>query len=484
MSGLWLGLAFLGGVVAYDLRVILATLVIAVASASLAAITWPTRQVRLASGAALICLLAGAGRAAMTPAPASLPPDVAGRHRFTGAVVSLPRVYPERTDALLRLHTPVEATVLTHLPSTATVRQGDVLSGIGELAVAEPAESNAGAVATLHVFDFTVEGSEATLPQRLRTRVHESIGERVLRSVPEPAGTLTLGVLLGDDNRMPGPTRQAFQAAGLTHLTAVSGWNVAVVTGVCEVVLRRWLSVRRRLPAVAGIVWGYAYLVGFQPPVVRAALMASLYLAARRRGRPREPVTALLWSVVAMIAVQPEIRFDVAFQLSALSTAALALLGPQIARYPAWMGAIVLPVTAQLAVSPLLLHRFGAYSLVAPAANLLVGPAVAPAIAGGLLVAVASLVHPVAAEALGVLAWLPARWIVWVAELAAGVPELAGRTLAPGGRTTVLIYLGAGIPVLWWWQRATAVPLPEGLVLLAPEAAELGSEGPRQGGTA
>lgn len=484
MIGLWLGLAFLGGVVAYDLRMIPATLVIAVASASLASATWPTRQVRLASGAALICLLAGAGRVAVTPAPTSLPSDVAGRHRFTGTVLGLPRVYPERTDTLLRLRTPVEATVLARLPPTVTVRQGDVLSGIGELAVAEPAESSTGATATLRVFDFTVEGSEATLPQRLRTRIHETIGERVLRSVPEPAGTLTLGVLLGDDSRMTGPTRQAFQAAGLTHLTAVSGWNVAVVTGVCEVVLRRWLSVRRRLPAVAGITWGYAYLVGLQPPVVRAALMASLYLAARWRGRPREPVTALLWSVIAMIAVQPQIRLDVAFQLSALSTAALALLGPQIARYPAWIGAIVLPVTAQLAVSPLLLYRFGAYSLIAPVANLLVGPAVAPAMAGGVLVAVASLVHPVAAEALGVLAWLPARWIVWVAELAAGVPELTGRTLAPGGRTTILIYLGAGIPVLWWWQRATAVPLPEGLALLAPEAAELGSEGPPRGGAA
>jgi competence protein ComEC len=326
--GLWLGLAFLGGVVAYDLRVILATLVIAVASASLAAITWPTRQVRLASGAALICLLAGAGRAAMTPAPALLPPDVAGRHRFTGAVVSLPRVYPERTDALLRLHTPVEATVLAHLPPTSNVRQGDVLSGIGELAVAEPAEPSAEAVATLRVFDFIIEGSEATPPQRLRTRVHESIGERVLRSVPEPAGTLTLGVLLGDDNRMTRPTRAAFQAAGLTHLTAVSGWNVAVVTGVCELALRRWFSARQRLPVVAGIVWAYAYLVGLEPPVVRAALMASLYLAARWRGRPREPVTALLWSVVAMIAVQPEIRFDVAFQLSTLSTAALDRRSP------------------------------------------------------------------------------------------------------------------------------------------------------------
>lgn len=484
MIGLWLGLAFLGGVVAYDLRVIPATLVIAVASASFAAVAWPTRQVRLASGAALICLLAGAGRAAMTPNPASLPPDVAGRQRFTGTVLSLPRAYPERTDALLRLRTPVEATVLAQLPPTATVRQGDVLSGIGELTVTEPAASSAGAAAMLRVFDLTVKGSEATLPQRLRTRVHEAIGERVLRSVPEPAGTLTLGVLLGDDSRMTGPVRQAFQAAGLTHLTAVSGWNVAVVAGVCELVLRRLLSVRQRLPAVAGVVWAYAYLVGHQPPVVRAALMASLYLAARWRGRPREPVTALLWSVVAMIAVQPEIRFDVAFQLSALSTAALALLGPQIARYPTWIGAIVLPVTAQLAVSPLLLSRFGAYSLVAPVANLFVGPAVAPAMAGGVLVAAASLVHPVAAEALGVLAWLPARWIVWVAELAAGVPDLTGRTVALGGHTTVLIYLGAGIPVLWWWHRTTAVPLPEGLALLAPDAGELRSGDPSRGGVA
>uniref|UniRef100_A0A831TDS7 ComEC/Rec2 family competence protein n=1 Tax=Thermorudis peleae TaxID=1382356 RepID=A0A831TDS7_9BACT len=480
MIGLWLGLAFLSGVLAHDLGLALAAAVTAVAGAALVSVVWPTRHVRLAAMAALVCLLAGAARVATAPSPATLPPDVAGRHRFTGVVLNMPRAYPERTDALLRLRSPVEATVLARLPPTVTVRQGDVLSGTGELAVAERVQSRSGGVATLRVSDFNVEGSEATSVQRLRTRAHEAIGERVLRSVAEPAATLTLGVLLGDDSRMTGPTRQAFQAAGLTHLTAVSGWNVAVVTGVCELGLRRWLSVRRRLPVVAGIIWSYAYLVGLQPPVVRAALMASLYLAARWRGRPRDPVTALLWSVVAMIAVEPAIRFDVAFQLSALSTAALALLGPQIARYPAWIGAIVLPGTTRLAVSPLLLHWFGAYSLVAPVANLLVGPAVAPVMAGGVLVAAASLAHPVAADTLGVLAWLPGRWVVWVAEVAARVPGLAGRTLSPSADATVLVYLGVGVPILWWWHRTTAVPLPEGLLLLAPEAAELGEENPSQ----
>lgn len=473
MIGLALGLAFLGGVVSYDLGVFTLAGVTAAIAAALVAAGSSKARVRLASALVVACLLAGAGRVATAAGPQELPGEVIGASNFTGTVVSLPRLYPERTDVELRLRTPVEATVLAHLPPTIPVRQGDVLSGVGRLEVRRPAGLSSNSSMVLSVYRSSVVGNTSTPAQRLRTRIRESIGERLLRSIPEPAGTLSLGVLLGDDSGMTPPTRQAFQTAGLTHLTAVSGWNVAVVAGIGELALRRWTALRVRLLVLTAIIWVYAYLVGLQPPVTRAALMGSLYLAARWRGRPREPLTALVWSVIAMVVVTPEIRFDVAFQLSALSTASLALLSPHLGRYPAWLGALAVPVVAQLAAMPLLLYRFGAYSLVAPVANVLAGPAVALVLAGSVLVVVGSFVHPVVAEALGVLAWLPARWIVWIAELAASWPGLAGRAPAPDGRTTVLFYLGMAIPALWWWQRATAVPLPEGLSLLVPEAAEL-----------
>ena len=482
MIGLLLGLAVLAGVIVYDLGLLLAVAAASAAAVVLLGVIWPDARARWIPVALLACLLAGAVRVAVAPQREPLT-EIAGVRglTFTGIVTDLPKLYPDRTTVQLRLRTPVEATVLAHLPATATVREGDRLRGTGTLQRRTQPDGSSNAGAVLVVQRVTVEGNEAGLAARLRSRVHAYVNERLLAAIPEPAGALALGVLLGDDSRMTSQTRQAFQAAGLTHLTAVSGWNVAVVAGVCELAFRRWLGARQRVLATAGAVWGYAYLVGLQPPVVRAALMASLYLAARWRGRPREPLTALVWSAVGMIVVRPEIRFDPAFQLSAVTTGSLALVMPHIGSRPIWLGAVVVPVAAQLAAMPLLLFRFGVYSLLAPVANILAGPAVSPIMAGSGLVVVGSFVQPVVADLFGLLTWVPARWVVWLAEAVAALPGLAGRTLSPSLGVTTLVYLGMALVALWWWYRATVVSLHEGLPLLVPEAAELPSGGGSRG---
>jgi competence protein ComEC len=476
--GLLLGLAFLAGVLAYDLGLFPLVAAASTVAVMLLAVAWPAARVRMTLVALLACLLAGAGRLIVAPQREPLA-EIAGVRRlnFTGIVTSLPKLYPDRTTVQLRLRTPVEVLVLAHLPPIATVRQGDLLRGTGTIERRERLAASSGSGAVLLVSRFIVEANASGPAERLRARVHEGVGERLLAAVPEPAGTLALGILLGDDSRMTHRTRQAFQTAGLTHLTAVSGWNVAVVAGICELALRRWLGARQRLLATAGVIWGYAYLVGMQPPVVRASLMGSLYLVARWRGRPREPLTVLVWSAVAMVVVRPEIRFDPAFQLSALTTGSLALLMPHIGSKPVWLGAISVPVAAQLAALPLLLFQFGVYSLLAPVANVLAGPAVSPVMASSVLVVSGSFVHPVVADLFGLLTWVPARWIVWLAEVASTVSGLSGRTLSPSAQVTALVYLGMAVPALWWWHRASTVPLREELTLMVPEARELSDGG-------
>lgn len=473
MTGLWLALAFLSGILAHDLGMLVPALAAGALAIAAALAVCATRRARLLAVALGACALLGVARAATTPAPPSLPADAFGEVQFTATVASLPRSYPERTDAVVHLHRPLDTRAYAHVPPIVPLRQGDVLSGYGELVAPTATARRHDAAATLLVSRVEVVARDAGAPQRLRAWLQHSASTAILRAVPEPAASLVLGVLLGDDSRMAGTTRQAFIAAGLSHITAVSGWNVAIVAGVCEALLSRWLGVRGRTVLVLAAVWAYAYLVGLHAPVVRAASMASLYLAARWRGRPRDPVSALAWSVVALVAVTPRLRFDVAFQLSAIATAALALSGPQLARYPTLVSASAVPVIAQLAVTPLLLHHFGSYSLLAPVANVLVGPVVAPILFGGAAVWLLSYVHAAVAAGLGVLVWLPARWVVLVAETVAGIPAFAGHTVSPSAELTVLLYIIGAVPTLWWWSRATTVAPPATLALLAPEAAEL-----------
>ena len=279
----------------------------------------------------------------------------------------------------------------------------------------------------------------------------------VLRSVPEPSGSLALGILTGDDRGLSQRTRQVLREAGLSHLTAVSGWNVAVVTAFAEGLLsvlraRRWI----RSLAILAVVWGYAALTGLEPPVIRAAAMASLYVLARWRGWPGEPLSALGWAVVLVLIVRPELLASLAFQLSALATAALSV-GRLLLVGRRWGEFILLPVVVHAAVTPLLLARFGTYSLVAPLANVLVEPVVPWLLAAGLIALVGGVI-PWLASAFGVPAWILGHWIVLVGDLAGRMPSGAGKSLAPPIEWIEWIYALAGAGTLAWIDRRARTP--------------------------
>ncbi len=286
----------------------------------------------------------------------------------------------------------------------------------------------------------------SSVPETVLGEVRSAVRSVVLRSIPEPSGSLALGVLAGDDRGLGRETRRVFREVGLSHLTAVSGWNVAVVAGLLEgastvLRIRAWL----RWTIVATGIWAYAVLTGLEPPVLRAAAMASLYIAARWRGWPREPITALGWTIVTLLLVQPHLATSLAFQLSGIATAALCVNGV-LDRAPRWE-VLRTPLLAQVAVMPLLLYRFGSYSLIAPVANLLAAPVVPVLMAVTPLVFVDLLV-PGAGTLLGVPAWAAGRWIIAVAEVSVRVPGAVGTMVSPPGWVIGSLYVVTGGMVL------------------------------------
>ncbi len=285
-----------------------------------------------------------------------------------------------------------------------------------------------------------------SVPETVLGQVRSAVRSVVLWSIPEPSGSLALGVLVGDDRGLGRETRRLLREAGLSHLTAVSGWNVAVVAGLLEgastvLRMRTWL----RSTIVATGIWGYAVLTGLEPPVLRAAAMATLYIAAHWRGWPREPISALGWTIVVLLLVQPRLATSLAFQLSGIATAALCVSGV-LDRAPRWE-VLRTPLLAQLAVTPLLLYRFGSYSLIAPVANLLAAPVMPVLLAVTPLVLVDLLV-PGAGTLLGVPAWAAGRWIIAVAEVLVRVPGAVGTTLSPPGWLIGSLYVVVGGVVL------------------------------------
>ncbi|MCF6743206.1 DUF4131 domain-containing protein [Blastococcus sp. KM273128] len=304
--------------------------------------------------------------------------------------------------------------------------------------------------------------------QRVAGDLRHSLGAASARVLDGRAGGLLPGLVVGDTSRMDPVLEEEFRRAGLAHLTAVSGANVAiVVAGVLRPLRRR--AVDRRLQALVGVLALVGFVVLARPSasVLRAAAMGTVALLALASGRSRAALPALGAAVTVLLLVEPALARDPGFALSVVATAAIVLLAPPWSRrlrghgWPAWPAdAVAVSAAAGLATAPVIAGLTGTVSLVSLPANLLAAPAVPAATVLGLLAAPAGLVLPSAGDALVGLAGWPVRWIVLVAERAAAVPDaVAGWPKGTVGALLLAVLLLVAGCLLWRFPRARPLAL-------------------------
>ena len=237
-----------------------------------------------------------------------------------------------------------------------------------------------GRLAARHVEVVEAAGGAVAAANALRARV--------LQKFPDSAeaGALMRGFLIGDTSSLSVTTLEDMRRAGLLHFVAVSGGNVAIfLAGIW--LLFGIIPMGPRSRAGLGLVAIGLFVLAtrWEPSVVRAGLMAGLVLGGRVAGVPIDGWTALGGAATVLVVTAPQLVFDVGFQLSALATAGL-LAGSHLwnDRRPTilWrsLGATV---AAQLAVTPLLLWRFGSIPAFSAIANVLAAPLVALGTAAG-----------------------------------------------------------------------------------------------------
>jgi competence protein ComEC len=262
------------------------------------------------------------------------------------------------------------------------------------------------------------------------------------RAVPEPEAGLAAGVLVGLRDRVDRDLAAAFTTAGISHIVAISGWNIAIVATTLGALTGR-LGRRRRSIATAVAIGLYVAFVGPSPSVVRAAAMAGCALLGRELGRPTGAISAMGLAVATLLLLDPGNVDDPGFRLSVLATAGLIawgtalsrrLAGPAAGRVRAWVAeSLGVSLAAQAATLPVILLDFGRLSLVSPAVNLVVAPFVAPAMAAGAVALVGGLLVSAGLPAFvatlgGLPAWVLFGLIVGVARMSAALP-LASLTL-------------------------------------------------------
>ncbi len=469
----------------------------------------PLRAARLAL-ACLGVLSLGAARY-QAAQPAFAPGDLAWYNdldeplEITAVVVKPPDVRDTYQQVRLRAESisadsweearPVDGMLLAYLPRTSTWHYGDRLRLYGALLTPSESEdfSYKAYLARQQVYSLMPFASASLLESGQGNPVVAAIFsfkanalKLVYRFLPDPEASLVAGIVLGVESGIPEDVKNDFRDTGTSHIIAISGFNITIVAGLFAMLFGRALGPRRGALAALLAIAVYTLMVGGDAPVVRAAIMGGLSLFARQVGRRQHGLNSLAFTAALMSAANPNILWDVGFQLSFTATLGLVLYAePWSKAFEGWLGRWVsapkarqitapiseyflLTLAAQLTTLPVILYHFERLSLISLPANIAILPAQPPVmILGGLSVLLGSLA-PFLGQGIAYLVWpfiaYTIRMVAWLAAFDQSVLVLSK---VPLWFVAAYYLLMLALTVLWPRLRQRGFPNLKPAVLLS-----------------
>lgn len=425
-----------------------------------------------------------------------------GQVHFTALVVDPPRRLDHSVQLKLRseelleidgtaLSRSIDGPVLAMLPAGSNFQYGDRLEVSGRLE--DPPDgtnfsyrdylARQGVHSTIHYPRILLVERNAANPFIAVVQSFRGRAYRVLnRLFPQPEASLLAGILLGMDDDIPSELVRAFRDTGTAHIIAISGFNIAILAALFSSIMRRfipdrWLSL---LASVTGITL-YTIFVGAGASVVRAAIMGSLSLLSCQIGRRNSGLNALTFSGAVMCAFNPDLLWDLSFQLSFSATLGLVLFGVPLENWiNHWMAErfksklashiagpfneyCLLTLTAQITTFPVLIYHFQRLSVSSILANpLVLPPQPFVMILGGFCVLTGMLLFPLG-EALSFLVWPFLNYTIRVTEALAG---FHGSAIVIGQANLfwifiyflVVFFIFRNLPFIWQ-QRSKIKPV-------------------------
>ena len=290
---------------------------------------------------------------------------------------------------------------------------------------------------------------QKALPNEMQTILYQRL-EAAGLSGDELAtvGALTLGYKEGLDKEL----RHHFQASGAAHVLAVSGLHTGIIYALLVGLLtlggryrplyeNRW---GRRAISLIIIVfmWGYAWLTGMTPSVVRAVLMVSLFEFGRMVYRQSFSLNTIAAAAVLILLFKPSDLWSVSFQLSFAATAAIVILADKMGtiimydkmRKTFWgkiynwvVGILVVSLAAQLGTLPITMYYFHQVSSYFLLTNLIVLPLATLLVPCGLLTIAlgGSMVGIWVGKVTHGLAWTMNHSVAWIESLPGSTAEVS-----------------------------------------------------------
>ena len=148
---------------------------------------------------------------------------------------------------------------------------------------------------------------------------------------------LLSALTLGEKRDFPQELKESYSVAGASHILALSGLHLGILYMLLSLMLplrgnRVLFRVLRELLIVA-VMWGFAFVAGLSPSVVRSAILFTLISFGRLLGQDVSPVSSLSFAAVVMLLFSPHLLFDVSFQLSFAAVFSILMLAPPLQQF-------------------------------------------------------------------------------------------------------------------------------------------------------
>jgi competence protein ComEC len=322
-----------------------------------------------------------------------------------------------------------------------------------------------------------LEGGHGIVPLAWLYNLRANLAQKLAAVLPEPQASLAQGILLGMRGNIPADLNENFTRSGTAHLLAISGQNLAIMAGIL-LAIGIWLFGRRYYLYVwlaLGVIWFYTIITGMNPPVVRGAVMASVFLLAEVLGRQRSGFAALIFTAAVMVGISPNVLGDVSFQLSFLAMAGLILIYPVIQNFTNKITSVHLSedgfvastvkmlvnsfsvtMASIIAVWPLIAYYFGVFSLAGPIATFLLTPVFPVIIILGSLAMVLGLGSLAVAQFFGWLVWPFLTYMILVVN-GLGSPSFASIKIDSLSPIFIIIYYIVLALLIWLHSRWSKV---------------------------
>jgi len=289
-------------------------------------------------------------------------------------------------------------------------------------------------------------------------KIKNNLNTKISRMIPAPESGLMSGLILGGDDKLSKNIQDNFSRTGMTHIVAVSGYNVTIVAEYL-MIIGIFIGLWRRQAfwfAVVGIIL-FVAMTGFPSSAVRAGMMGILLIWAMKNGRLANSQNAIIFAAVIMLLINPLLlRWDIGFQLSFLATLGIVYMYPVFQNYltkwtdamsvPTLLEILFLTLSAQIFVLPVILFNFQKLSLISPLANLLVLPIVPLTMLLGFVAVILSFIFYPLAVVFSWLAYLPLKYETSVINFLASLKYSSTEVnLAWWGVVLWYIILGLGI---------------------------------------